>query len=121
MELLLHVVDDRGLPPDGDHWSAGQYRPPSLDEEGFVHCSTPEQILDVAARFYAGRDDLHLLCLDADRLAAEVRYEALGEATEPYPHVYGPVDRDAVVDAVPFPSDGDGFSLPERVTHLSDT
>ena len=54
---------------------AGELRVESLDEEGFVHCSTPDQIVAVAERFYDHQADLLLLYLEVDRLTAPVRWE----------------------------------------------
>jgi uncharacterized protein (DUF952 family) len=114
MDLVLHIVGRGDWDPDDE------YRPDSLDGEGFVHCSDPDQVVGVADARYAGRDDLELLCLDVERLDPEVRYEALGDVEEPYPHVYGPVNPEAVVDVVPFSAGDDGFSLPQRVRELAD-
>ena len=79
----------------------------TLADEGFIHCSFPEQIQGVADRFYRGRPDVVLLELDADALRAPVKVEPVpgGEA---FPHLYGPLNRDAVVRAVPVPLTGDG-------------
>lgn len=52
--------------------AAGEYRAASLEKEGFIHCSRPEQILGVANRFYRGMPGL-LLWLDPSRLRAELR------------------------------------------------
>jgi len=72
----------------------------TLDEEGFVHCACEEQVDGVRARFYAGVPDLVVLVVDVDRLAAEVRFED-GGGGELFPHVYGPIEVDAVVDVRP--------------------
>ncbi len=79
----------------------GAYRPASLATEGFVHASRAEQLPGVARRFFAGRRDLVLLTVDPARLACEVRWEE-GEPGETFPHVYGPIDLQAVVDVRPF-------------------
>ncbi len=79
--------------------SAGEYRAPSLAEEGFIHASgSEEQMLGVAARLFAGRADLLVLDVDPQRLAddAPVVREA-ARSGEIYPHIYGPIDPDAVV------------------------
>jgi uncharacterized protein (DUF952 family) len=103
--------------------AAGSYRPPSLDHEGFIHCSTPEQAVASANKYFHGRTDLILLCIDEDRVAAEVRYEPpapIGGVPDPragelFPHVYGPLELDTVVRVVPFPCGRDGgFALPVR-------
>jgi uncharacterized protein (DUF952 family) len=72
----------------------------TLDEEGFIHASRRDQVQGVFDRYYAGLGEhLVLLTIDPTRLEAEVRVEAVGD--DAYPHVYGPVNRSAVVDVVP--------------------
>ncbi|HEY8545779.1 MAG TPA: DUF952 domain-containing protein [Acidimicrobiales bacterium] len=81
----------------------------SLEEEGFVHCSFAGQLAATARRFYAGRDDVVVLVVDTDRLAAPVVVEPVGDAGgEEFPHVYGPIDLDAVSAVVPAPPGPDG-------------
>lgn len=86
--------------------SVGEYRGSTvgrtLAEEGFVHCSTAEQVQDTADRFYAGRSDVVLLTIDPRLVAAEIRLEA------GFPHLYGPVPTAAVVAAAPVPLGPDG-------------
>ncbi len=100
---ILHIC------PVSD-WQAaresGEYRPPSLAQEGFIHCSRPEQILATANRFYSGVKDLCLLWIDPRRVKAEIRWEpAHGEA---FPHIYGPLNADAVFYQHAFHPDPDG-------------
>lgn len=87
---------------------AGEYRVStrgrSLEEEGFIHCSRADQVAGVASRFYAGLDGLVLLTIDPDRLTSEVRYEAAPGSDELFPHVYGPIDVDAVVRVQAWPT-----------------
>ena len=96
-----------------DAWDAvpagGTYAPASLDTEGFVHCTGDDAtLLVVANAFYRGvPGDMVVLTLDPGRLAAAVRWEAPAhpnpDATPPvgdgplFPHVYGPLERGAVV------------------------
>jgi uncharacterized protein (DUF952 family) len=88
---------------------AGAYIADSLAEAGFIHCSTPEQILRVANALYAGQRDLVLLVIDPSRLTAELRWEP-GVDLEPelFPHVYGPINLDAVVRVADFEPDAEG-------------
>lgn len=80
----------------------------SLDEQGFIHCSFPGQLQKVADAVFAGRDDVVLLAIDRGQLSAEVRVEATDGGTERFPHIYGPLDLDAVIDSVPVPLGADG-------------
>lgn len=73
------------------------YEPDSVRREGFIHCSTGAQHARTANRFFAGRDDLVLLLIDSERLASPLRYEE-GEPGELYPHIWGPLNIDAVFD-----------------------
>jgi uncharacterized protein (DUF952 family) len=76
---------------------AGEYRPASLASEGFIHLSTEAQWRATLDRFYRGVPDLVLLRIDPSRVRAELRYEpADGDA---FPHLYGPLESDAVLEA----------------------
>ena len=92
----------------------GAYETDSLKTEGFVHCSTREQIARTAARFFAGRSGLAILCIEAARLGVQLRYEAAdGEA---FPHCYSAIPLDAIVAVIDFPCRPDGgFELPEEL------
>ena len=73
----------------------------TLEQEGFIHASRRDQVQGVFDRYYAGLGEhLVLLTIDPARLTeADVRVEAVGD--DAYPHVYGPINRSAVVDVVP--------------------
>ncbi|NEB05538.1 DUF952 domain-containing protein [Streptomyces sp. SID13726] len=70
----------------------------TLQEEGFIHCSTRAQLPGTARRFFAGVADLVVLVIDPDRLGVPLKYEAARPGGEEFPHVYGPIPVDAVVD-----------------------
>lgn len=84
--------------------AAGEYRADSLETEGFIHCSRPEQVLGVVNRFYTDVPDLVLLWIDPNRLDSEIRWEpADGDV---FPHLYGSLEVEAVVavnDLIPDP------------------
>ena len=101
-------------------WEAAQrtgaYAPVTLQHEGFIHCSTPAQLLDVAnhvANPFLGQQDLVLLYIDPARLQAELKYEVPQGEQDAYPHLYGSLNLDAVIKAVPFaPGTNGRYSLP---------
>ncbi|MET7693347.1 DUF952 domain-containing protein [Streptomyces sp. NPDC005483] len=74
----------------------------TLQEEGFIHCSTREQLPGTAARFFADVPDLVVLVIDPARLDVPLKYEAPAPGAEAFPHVYGPIPVDAVVDVEPW-------------------
>ena len=80
--------------------AAGRYevstRGVTLAEEGFIHLSRADQVAATAERFYADVEDLLLLVIDPDRLTDEVRDDPVGDDT--FPHLYGPLPLDAVVE-----------------------
>lgn len=89
----------------------GVYRALSLATEGFIHCSTDEQVVGVANRFYRGQTDLVLLSIDVQRIQSPIKYEAPAEApdsSERFPHIYGPLHTDAVVNITPLLPDEQG-------------
>lgn len=90
--MLLHIAR-------GEEWAraeeSGLYLTDSLREQGFIHCSHPHQVMEVANTFYRGQLGLFLLHIDPDRLDSRVVEEDGGG--ELYPHVYGPINLGAVV------------------------
>ena len=104
---------------------AGQYVAPSLAAEGFIHCSTAEQILPVARKFYGSQRGLVLLVIDPARLTSAMKWEAPADGLYPpgvragskFPHVYGPINVEAVVQVLDFEADANGeFTLPAALT-----
>lgn len=82
--------------------------PPSLAAEGFIHASEDEaQVVGVANRLYANAGGLAALVIDESRVRAEIKREAASNG-ERYPHIYGPLDRDAVVGVRRLRRGGDG-------------
>ncbi|MCL0059713.1 DUF952 domain-containing protein [Dehalococcoidia bacterium] len=111
MDLILHIAKR-------NDWekarSSGSYRADTLESQGFIHCSTPEQVIRVANFLLRGQDDLVLLCIDSKKLGAEIRMENLEGGDKLFPHVYGPLNVEAVVKVVDFKPQTDGtFVLPK--------
>jgi uncharacterized protein (DUF952 family) len=95
---------------------AGVYRAASLETGGFIHFSTPAQVNDVANRWFRGQEDLVILLVSVDHIVASLRYERpAGEETDDkYPHLYGPLKLDAVIDVREIACGPDGtFNLDE--------
>jgi uncharacterized protein (DUF952 family) len=94
-----------------DKWEsavrAGAYSGDTLHSEGFIHFSTPAQVVRTANRFFSGQEGLVLLRVDPARLEATLRYEDPGEGEE-FPHLFGPLNLDAVVEVIPFAPGADG-------------
>jgi uncharacterized protein (DUF952 family) len=80
----------------------------SVGEVGFIHCSLPEQVQGVADQAYGGRRRVVLLTIDRSLLADEVRMENLDGGDELFPHLYGELPLDAVVQVDPVPVGDDG-------------
>ncbi|MFF5481692.1 DUF952 domain-containing protein [Streptomyces sp. NPDC012935] len=77
----------------------------TLRDEGFIHCSTRAQLPTVAGFLYGsydGPDELVVLVVDPARLDVPLKYEAPEPGGEEFPHVYGPIPVNAVVDVEPW-------------------
>lgn len=86
--------------------AAGEFHPNSLKIEGFIHCSRPEQILDVANRYYRGTLDLVLLNIMREQVIPEIVWERSGK--DDFPHIHGPINIDAIAGVLPLSPDEDG-------------
>jgi len=110
--VLLHLCST-------DDWSSakfrGELRPESLASAGFVHLSAPDQVHLPANRLYRGRDDLVLLHIDPALLGAPIRWEP-GAAADPhsmlFPHLYGALPIDAVINVTSYRPDAGGIFPP---------
>jgi uncharacterized protein (DUF952 family) len=92
---------------------AGSYTADSLVSQGFIHCSTPEQVIEVADYVFKGQSDLMLLLIDEKKVGQEIKYEDAGNGKF-YPHIYGAINLDSVTGTVDFPVEPDGsFKLPK--------
>jgi uncharacterized protein (DUF952 family) len=119
---IAHVA----LPADWERAEAnGSYdvstRGVSLVEADFVHAATSSQLPAVLDTFYADVPDVVLLVLDVGRLeheGADVVWEPVAGAAEPFPHVYGVVPVVAVVDRVRLAHvPGDPWTIPDLARH----
>lgn len=77
---------------------SGFYIPKAYSIDGFIHCSTRCQIPDVLQRFYRDEQDLVLLKIDATRVESLIVEENLEGGSELFPHIYGKLSSDAIID-----------------------
>ncbi|HET9074457.1 MAG TPA: DUF952 domain-containing protein [Solirubrobacteraceae bacterium] len=108
--MIFHIA------PESD-WeaaiAAGAYAADSLSTEGFIHFSNAEQVARVAGVRFSGRDDLLLLCVEPERLRAPLRYEpGAPDSQELFPHLYGPLELDAVAAVRRYRAGAEGFPTP---------
>jgi glutathione S-transferase len=100
-ELIYHIA----LP---QHWQfamdTGFYtmstRDATIADEGYMHASFESQVSGTLEKYYRDLPNVCVLVIDTRRVVEaglRVVVEQLGRATEPYPHVYGPVPVDAIV------------------------
>lgn len=80
--------------------NAATYEAASLHTEGFIHLSEAHQVAGVLHRYYQNSPDLLLLHVDPDKLAAELKYEP-ATSNKLFPHLYGPIDKIAIVKVEP--------------------
>ena len=98
MPIIYHVTSEA-------EWSLakqkGFYESPSLKEEGFIHCSEERQVAGVLERYFEGRDDLVKLVIDTSKLTSRYVQEWSPSTQDTFPHIYGPINVDAVIDVIP--------------------
>lgn len=78
----------------------GFYENDSLKEEGFIHCSQESQIAEVLKRFFADKKNLVKLVIDTDKLFSRFVFEWSPSTQDTFPHIYGPINVDAVTGVI---------------------
>jgi len=85
----------------------------TLRDEGFLHASYADQVDGVLSRYYSGvTEPMVLLVIDPDRLTVPVVPESPPGAEEKFPHIYGPLAVDAVVEVRPLRRGDSGWISP---------
>jgi copper homeostasis protein len=93
--------------------SEGSYRAASLATEGFIHASNIWQVAGSANRFFRGSEGLVVLRIDLERVRAPIDWATSPDSDEPFPHILGPLNLDAVFEVVPLVADASGnFAWP---------
>ncbi|MEX0682237.1 MAG: DUF952 domain-containing protein [Dehalococcoidia bacterium] len=99
------------------HWDAldpaEPYLPRDFDGEGFIHCTDGREAVSIILSLYCKDEagDWLVLRIDKDRVTSPVKYE---DPAGIFPHIYGPLNRDAIVDVRPIGRAVDGtFLLPD--------
>lgn len=113
VSTLYHITPAAyyaALPDDQD------YIPASYERDGFIHCTRGADLLALVANrhFHTTPGDFSMLVIDARLLTAPLKYEALdNEMPYPFPHIYGPLNRDAIDEVIKMPRAADGtFRVP---------
>ncbi|MDP4261539.1 MAG: DUF952 domain-containing protein [Bacteroidota bacterium] len=98
MPIIYHVTMrsdwDRAL-------QQGFYEAPSLANEGFIHCSQDHQVAGVLERYFEGQTNLVKLVIDTDQLTAHFVFDWSPSMADTFPHIYGPVNLNAVIKVIP--------------------
>lgn len=76
----------------------GFYEADSLAIEGFIHCSTAPQVKGVIERYFNGKSNLVKLVIDVTKLTHQLKFELAPSVNEFFPHVFGTINLDAVID-----------------------
>jgi uncharacterized protein (DUF952 family) len=95
--LIFHFAEKEALKL---YQKRGEYSPPSLELEGFIHCSTGGQLNDTAKRLLGNRGELWLFIIDPKRVEPVIKHEKNEELQQVFPHIYGPLNTDAVLDKI---------------------
>ena len=107
--MIFHITTQ-------DAWDeaarAGSYRADTLETEGFIHCSSADQVAEVANVRFRGREDLVLLWIEPERVRAEIKHEDASDGSGTFPHIYGPLDIDAVARVTDYREQDGAFTAP---------
>jgi uncharacterized protein (DUF952 family) len=116
MVTVLHITQRSA-------WEAakasGYYVSESMATEGFIHCSLDTQMQRTANKYYHGQTGLLLLVIEPDKLQSELRMEPPASPGKPkldpatyagdlFPHIYGPINIEAVTREIPYEPGADG-------------
>ena len=73
-----------------------EYSHPSLESEGFIHCSMKEQLDGTLGRYFRDIPELLILEILPSAVAENLRFEPAPHSQERYPHIYGTIPKGAI-------------------------
>lgn len=97
-EFIYHITT---LEKWGKAQEIGAYEADSLATEGFIHCSTEDQVTGVLERYYKCQTGLVKLTIERSKVERPLIFELAGSINEVFPHIHGPLNLDAVVAVNP--------------------
>ena len=110
MAIIFHITTRNAWESAAEQ---GSYGPEAYPIDGFIHCSTGDQVIQVANTRFRYQTGLVLLLVDTDKVTPEIIYENLEGGQQLFPHIYGELNLDAVVEVLEFAPGPDGyFTLP---------
>ena len=92
--IILHITDKKTW---AEAQQAGVYHGDSLEKEGFIHCCQLAQVDQVLEKWFPDAADLIILEIETDALQADLVHENLEGGQELFPHIYGPINLNAVI------------------------
>jgi uncharacterized protein (DUF952 family) len=109
MALIYHIAfaaDWIAAQRDGEYRVSTRGR--TLEQQGFIHAGTADQLAPVANLIYRDATGLIVLAIDEDRITSKIQYDDVPGWDTPFPHIYGPLNVDAVVRTMPLEPAPDG-------------
>jgi uncharacterized protein (DUF952 family) len=91
---IIHIIEDKTWQKVKNQL---QYFGDTLNEQGFIHCCLPNQVPFVLKNWFPDRQDLLLLEIDTEKLESRLVFENLEGGEEMFPHIYGPLNKGAVI------------------------
>lgn len=92
--VIFHVTTDKIL---NEQSNAYYYSHPSLQSEGFIHCSTLDQLEQTLKVHFQPEDELVLVVLNPKWLLEEVKWEYSANRNSDFPHIYGKINKSAMI------------------------
>lgn len=94
MSLIYHITTK-------SDWAQAQikgaYEATALKEEGFIHCCEADQVDHIKTKYYTNTPNLVKLVIDTEKLKSQLVFEWSPSLEATFPHIYGPINIDAVV------------------------
>lgn len=123
MSIIMHITYRK-------EWevsvSSKYYTPSSLNNEGYIHCSTIDQTEVTANLFFANQRNIVLLFINTNELESPLKFELSSSADHQnagdlFPHIYGPLNVSAVIRVIDFLPNANGkFELPMEIRQFAD-
>ena len=97
--LIYHITSS-------ENWKLHQYQDKYLESSlktvGFIHCSKKDQVVRSFFNYFGEDKHLVLLTINPLKLSSQLKYDPAPKNNELFPHIYGPINMDAIVTSTPF-------------------